>query len=773
MIKTFKESIIDIPRKTYSQGVFDKADTPNPKLKKVVLDMINNQLKKFNDEAPVIKHSLIGSILTKRYRDDADLDVNVLFGVPKAQRDEVRLKIAKSLKGINGKLIPGTKHPINYYVITDPELKAKNDKMADGVFDIKSNSWVRKPTGDEFDKDQYEKEFQRKVQEIDVVTGELQRDLIDYQELTGLQPTDIADLQELINKKLEEIEEGIKVLVKIGDDTMADRHAAFSNDMSPDEIRKFGKKHKLPKNVIYKYLEKYHYQKLYKKLKEILEDGKVTDDEIKSLAVKEQLDELSMRDFKRWTTDRGRIKAALALWKKMKYKVDQQQIAQWAGIDYREFDDAVRAAGLKEELLTEKHMAFTFGRFNPPTTGHEKLIKKVNSVRADTHKIYISRSEDSKKNPLSARDKLDFMQKMFPRYGRDIEINTTNMILDIVVKLYRQNYTDITMVVGSDRVREFDTILKKYNDVQSRHGYYNFKNINIVSAGERDPDAEGAMGMSASKMRSAAAQNDFATFKRGLPSGFGSGERLFKAVRQGMNLAASMGGMIHVTGKKGVKPMANLRSQFEAKQVRDLYIREQLFNINDTVKSITENLQGVVKRRGTNYVLIEDDKENLHKCWIWDCMPINADKEAIIREYNLDIDYGFKAVSDKEEEIKMNEDNKSLNQFKKDLVGSEEQDEAYEIGADYANHTKEITPGETPSEKPVDTKARADRAPEANKKVTKEDIDDWSASESTIDKYKKRYGEEWKVKLEDATMRMHEDLAEDDERFKSFKEFAK
>ena len=366
------------------------------------------------------------------------------------------------------------------------------------------------------------------------------------------------------------------------------------------------------------------------------------------------------------------------------------------------------------------------------------------------------------------------MKKMFPRYARDIEINTTNMILDIATKLYKQNYADITMVVGSDRVREFDTILKKYNDVQSRHGYYNFKNINVVSAGERDPDAEGAMGMSASKMRSAAAQNDFATFKRGLPRGFGSGELLFKSVRKGMNLAAdTAGGMIHVTGKKGVKPMVNLRSQFEAKQVRDLYIREQLFNINDTVKSITENLQGIVKRRGTNYVLIEDTNENLHKCWIWDCMPVAADKEAILREYNLNVDYGFEAVSDKIKDKEMNEDKKSLDQFKKDLVGSEEQDEAYEIGADYANHTKEITPGEKPSEKPVDTKARADRAPEANKKVTKEDINDWSASESTIDKYKKRYGEEWKVKLEDATMRMHEDLAEDDERFKSFKEFAK
>ena len=98
------------------------------------------------------------------------------------------------------------------------------------------------------------------------------------------------------------------------------------------------------------------------------------------------------------------------------------------------------------------------------------------------------------------------MKKMFPSHARNIEINTTNMILDIATKLYNKGYSDISMVVGSDRVREFDTILRKYNDVRSRHGYYNFDKISIVSAGERDPDAEGAVGMSASKMRAASAK---------------------------------------------------------------------------------------------------------------------------------------------------------------------------------------------------------------------------------------------------------------------------
>ena len=129
-----KESIIDIPRRRYAPGIFDDADTNNPKLKKVVVDMILDQIDKFQETYPVKKYSLIGSILTKRYRDDADLDINVLFDVPEEDREKARKELASSLKDINGKLVPGTKHPVNYYVITDPELKKKNDAMEQMVY---------------------------------------------------------------------------------------------------------------------------------------------------------------------------------------------------------------------------------------------------------------------------------------------------------------------------------------------------------------------------------------------------------------------------------------------------------------------------------------------------------------------------------------------------------------------------------------------------------------------------------------------------------------
>jgi len=270
---------------------------------------------------------------------------------------------------------------------------------------------------------------------------------------------------------------------------------------------------------------------------------------------------------------------------------------------------------------------------------------------------------------------------MFPQYARNIEINTTNMILDLATMLYNKGHNILKMVVGSDRVREFETILKKYNDQKNRHGYYNFKTIDVISAGERDPDAEGASGMSASKMRDAASKGDVASFKRGLPSHFRDVDGLFKAVRKGMGIREDY-------KPDTSKPVMTL-GQFEQKQVRDLYVREMIFNIGDQVKYLKEEKQGKVVRRGTNYVVLEDTNNNLHKCWIWDCVPVAADKEPLLREYNLDIDYGFEAV----ETIPVP---KPYSQIK----------DSFEIGADYANHCKQMTPGEKEDAPPVDSKDR-------------------------------------------------------------------
>ena len=786
------ESIIDIPRRTYAPAVFDNADTIDPKIKPSVKAQIEKQLKVFEAEYPVLQYSLIGSILTKRYRNDADLDINVLFDVPLGQREDERVRLSKKYlsasnpDNIQGKVIPGTEHPINYYFITDKATYDDQNRKADAVFDVERDVFVKRPEDFTFDVDMYIGQFTRKVQELDVVKGELTRDIIDYNELKDLQPNDVLNLQDKIKDKLEEIEDDLRVIIRIGDGVDTDRRAAFDTDMAPDEIRDYGVKNRLPKNVIYKMLEKYHYLKFYKKCKKILEDGIVTDKEVQDLEMHE---------------------------------------------------------------ATKKSVAFAFGRFNPPTIGHEKLINKVKSQPTNDYKIYLSRSEDPKKNPLSPRDKLSIMKKLFPSHARNIEINATNMVLDLATDLYKKGYTDLTMVAGSDRVREFETILKKYNGVKSRHGMYDFENIKVVSAGERDPDAEGATGMSASKMRAAAAKGDLANFKKGLP-GNADATTIMKQVRRGMKLSASFGGAAAHIGL-AQKPIASL-NEFEQQQIRDLYIREVIFNMGDNVKYVKENVEGKIVRKGTNYIVVEDNKNNLHKAWIWDCIPEVSDREVQMREHNLDIDYGFEAVSEVQEDMDAQPQDKDVKKKKgtqpkkyykdmskdtknkradyfskkdttkndnkpapgdkdaetkqsihtkkyKKMFGELRQElqdacwtgykkvgmkkkgdkmvpncvpeemsvedamkvdgyipESYEIGHDYANHTKDITPGEKSDMAPVDAKLRG--TPNDPKSIGKKDVKEWASSDETINKYRERYKEEWRNRLDEVVSKMIEKL---------------
>jgi phosphopantetheine adenylyltransferase len=743
------EAVIDIPRKGYAPGVFDNANTDSPKMKSKIIGQIMKQFTEFKKEYPILDYSLIGSILTKRYRDDADLDINVLFDVPKEKQEEERLRLSKQFlstknaDNIQGKLIPGTNHPINYYFITDKATYDDQNKKADAVFDIGKNKFIKRPEDFTFDPSLYVSDFNKKVQEIDVIKGELKRDIIDYKELKGLSANDVLDLQEKIKDKLEEIEDDIQLIIKVGDDIDAERRKAFDTDMSPEEIRQYGIKNRLPKAVIYKMLEKYHYITFYKYCKKILDDGVVTDKEIENMP----------------------------------------------------------------EAVATREIAFTFGRFNPPTVGHEKLIKKVASA-SSAFKIFLSRSEDKKKNPLSPRTKLTHMKFMFPKYSRNIEISNTNMILDIASKLHKQGYTAIKMVVGSDRVREFETILKKYNGERNRHGFYDFETIKVISAGERDPDAEGVSGMSASKMRDAAEKDDYNTFKKGVPTGYRNADDLFKDVRKGMRLADNY------SYETNYRPIKSLQ-EFEQNQIRDLYIREMIFNIGDQIKYIKEDIDGKVIRKGTNYIVLEDNKNNLHKAWIWDCLPDPADREAQVREHNLDVDYGFTAVSTKEDMDRLPQDkdvkkkdgtqpkkyykdmskdtkDKRADHFKKTDTTKNDNDsapgdkdaktkpsthtqkykkmygefkkESYDIGHDYAKHAVSVTPGQDGYDpnyqggayKPAVDGTSGEKVVERpiSDDISVKDINDWATTSETIDKYKERYKEEWQRKLSEVVSKM-------------------
>ena len=162
---------------------------------------------------------------------------------------------------------------------------------------------------------------------------------------------------------------------------------------------------------------------------------------------------------------------------------------------------------------------FVFGRFNPPTIGHEKLINAViaiNQREGGTALIYGSHSQDSKKNPLSHKQKFKYLEKMFPRMKKSLQSKATEKnVFEIATEL-NGKYDKLVMVAGSDRVDEFTSLLNSYNGIKAKHGFYEFKEIEVISAGARDPDEEGATGMSASKMRKAATQGDFNAFLLGV-----------------------------------------------------------------------------------------------------------------------------------------------------------------------------------------------------------------------------------------------------------------
>ena len=245
----------------------------------------------------------------------------------------------------------------------------------------------------------------------------------------------------------------------------------------------------------------------------------------------------------------------------------------------------------------KKEVVFTFGRFNPPTIGHGKLLAKVAAAAiGNDYRIYASQSSDPKKNPLEYKEKIRVMRKMFPNHGRNIiEDKNAKTALHIASILHDQGFTKITMVVGSDRIKEFQKLLNTYNGAKGRHGYYDFKDgIDVVSAGERDPDAEGVSGMSASKMRQAAIDGDFKSFMLGIPKAYGKGMTLFNLLRKRM----------------GLKEKKNFREHIELptlSEIRERYIAGEVFNEGDTV--YVGEIAVVIKERKSNYVVCtEGDK---------------------------------------------------------------------------------------------------------------------------------------------------------------------
>lgn len=271
------------------------------------------------------------------------------------------------------------------------------------------------------------------------------------------------------------------------------------------------------------------------------------------------------------------------------------------------------------QFLNEKNTkiaTFTFGRFQPPTIGHMVLLDKVSEIAGSGDMfIYSSQSVDNKKNPLDYLAKIKFLRKMFPKYARSIILDKNiKMVFDALVSLYEKDYTEINMVVGSDRVTEFQTLANKYNGVKARHGLYNFeKGVNVISAGDRDPDGEGVSGISATKMRVAAEDADLSTWNSGLPSGFKGATELLNAVRRGMGLSEEKNFRAHIK----LEPTS---------EAREAYVEGTLFNKGDEV-IINENEVVTVCTKGTNYLILETSSGKKVRKWIEDVTPLNQTQE--------------------------------------------------------------------------------------------------------------------------------------------------
>ena len=249
-----------------------------------------------------------------------------------------------------------------------------------------------------------------------------------------------------------------------------------------------------------------------------------------------------------------------------------------------------------------------FGRFNPPTIGHEKLMKAADKVAmGGPLKIYPSRTQDSKKNPLDPDMKISFMKKLFPDYEENI-INDGEMksIFNVLIAADEEGYDNVNIVVGADRQAEFENLATKYNGE-----LYNFKDIRVVSAGIRDADAEGVEGMSASKMRKAVVDGNFKAFKSGTPKNIKDDDvqSIFNAVRSGMKLK-----------KTSVTELWQIAPKYDARGLREQYVTGKLYRIGDMIENLNTGLIGKIIRRGTNHLICVTEENHMFKSWIRDVM---------------------------------------------------------------------------------------------------------------------------------------------------------
>ena len=253
---------------------------------------------------------------------------------------------------------------------------------------------------------------------------------------------------------------------------------------------------------------------------------------------------------------------------------------------------------------TKGTLTIAFGRFNPPTTGHEKLLDTVAANSDDGDYIIIpSRSQDKKKNPLDPDTKVSVMRQMFPQHSERIVNDPQNRtIFDVLKKAHMDGYAGVRIVGGGDRVAEFEKLSGNYNGK-----LYQFDNLEVLSAGDRDPDGDDVSGMSASKQRKAAAEGDFTTFRKGVPSSMNAkqAKELYNSIRAAMEI------------KEGWS-MWEIAPKFDWRSLRENFVGKKIFKVGDVVESLNTGLVGKIIRRGANHLICVTEDDIMFKSWIKD-----------------------------------------------------------------------------------------------------------------------------------------------------------
>ena len=267
-----------------------------------------------------------------------------------------------------------------------------------------------------------------------------------------------------------------------------------------------------------------------------------------------------------------------------------------------------------EGKVDQGTISITFGRFNPPTIGHEKLLKKVAQEakgKGGEYRIYPSRTEDPKKNPLDSGTKIRFMRQAYPDHANAIIDNEEmRTIFDVLTGLDADGYSSVNIVVGGDRVSEFNSLATKYNG-----DLYTFDEIKVSSAGDRDPDGEGVEGMSASKMRKAAMEGDQDSFNKGIPKAMSKKDKeaMYLTLRQSMNVKESFEDFAEASYH-----LYEIAPKLDPQGLREAYYDTGMFEVGTFVENVNTGITGKVVSRGSNYVIYIDEHDNIFRSWLKD-----------------------------------------------------------------------------------------------------------------------------------------------------------